>query len=48
MRRVALLLTVMAVTLVVVNGVALAVSKEEGTDGADTLRGTPRPTRSVA
>src|SRR5215207_6260494 len=40
MRRVALLLTVMAVTLVVVNGVALALSKE-GTDGADTLRGTP-------
>src|SRR5215217_599183 len=40
MRRVALLLTVMAVTLVVVNGVAVAVSKE-GTDGDDTLRGTP-------
>ncbi len=34
MRRVALLLTVIAVTLVVVNGTALAVSKE-GTDSAE-------------
>src|SRR5687767_11328906 len=40
MRRVVLLLTVMAVTLVVVSGVAVAVSIKKGTDGADTLRGT--------
>jgi Ca2+-binding RTX toxin-like protein len=39
MRRVILLLTAMAVTLVVVSGVAVAVNKV-GTDGPDTLRGT--------
>ena len=39
MRRVILLLTVMAVTLVLASGVALAVNKI-GTDGPDTLRGT--------
>ncbi len=38
MRRAVLLFTVMAVTLVVVAGVALAVSKT-GTNGADTLKG---------
>ena len=39
MRRAVLLLTVMAACLVVVSGVALAVTKI-GTDGPDTLRGT--------
>jgi Ca2+-binding RTX toxin-like protein len=39
MRRVILLLTVMAATLVVASGVALAVTKI-GTNGPDTLRGT--------
>ena len=39
MRRVVLVLAVMAVTLVVASGVALAVNKI-GTDGPDTLRGT--------
>ncbi len=39
MRRVILLLTLMAVTLVVASGVALAVTKI-GTDGPDTLTGT--------
>jgi len=39
MRRVILLLAVMAATLVVAGGVALAVTKI-GTDGPDTLRGT--------
>jgi Ca2+-binding RTX toxin-like protein len=39
MRRVILLLTVMAAMLVLVSGVALAVNKI-GTDGPDTLRGT--------
>jgi Ca2+-binding RTX toxin-like protein len=39
MRRFVLLLTVMAVTLVVSSGVALAVNKV-GTNGPDTLRGT--------
>jgi hypothetical protein len=39
MRRVILLLAVMAATLVVVSGVALAVNKV-GTNGPDTLRGT--------
>ncbi len=39
MRRVILLLAVMAATLVVASGVALAVNKT-GTDGPDTLRGT--------
>ena len=39
MRRVVLLLTVMAATLVVASGVALAVTKI-GTDGPNTLRGT--------
>ncbi len=38
MRRAILLLTAMAVVLVVVGGVALAVSKT-GTNGADTLKG---------
>jgi len=39
MRRVILLLAVMAATLVVAGGVAWAVNKI-GTDGPDTLRGT--------
>jgi Ca2+-binding RTX toxin-like protein len=39
MRRVVLLLTAMAVTLVVASGVALAVNRI-GTDGPNTLRGT--------
>jgi Ca2+-binding RTX toxin-like protein len=39
MRRAILLLTMMAVTLVVTSGVALAVNKV-GTNGPDTLRGT--------
>ena len=39
MRRLVLLLTVMAVALVVASGVAVAVSKI-GTNGPDTLRGT--------
>jgi Ca2+-binding RTX toxin-like protein len=39
MRRVVLLLTVMAATLVLASGVALAVAKI-GTNGPDTLRGT--------
>ena len=39
MRRLILLLTVMAATLVVASGVALAVNKV-GTNGPDTLRGT--------
>src|SRR5215212_7083479 len=39
MRRVILLLTVMAAMLVLVSGVALAVNRI-GTDGPDTLRGT--------
>ncbi|MDQ5827283.1 MAG: hypothetical protein M3441_24245, partial [Chloroflexota bacterium] len=39
MRRVILLLALMATTLVVASGVALAVN-EVGTDGPDTLRGT--------
>ncbi len=39
MRRVILLLAVMAMTLVVASGVALAVNKV-GTNGPDTLRGT--------
>jgi hypothetical protein len=39
MRRVILLLAVMAATLVVASGVALAVNKV-GTNGPDTLRGT--------
>ena len=39
MRRVILLLAVMAATLVVASGVALAVTKV-GTNGPDTLRGT--------
>jgi hemolysin type calcium-binding protein len=39
MRRVILLLTVMATTLVVASGLALAVTKI-GTNGPDTLRGT--------
>ncbi len=39
MRRVVLLLTVMAATLVVASGVALAVNRV-GTNGPDTLRGT--------
>ena len=39
MRRVILLLTVMAATLLVASGVALAVNKI-GTDGPDRLRGT--------
>ncbi len=39
MRRVILLLTMMAATLVVASGVALALTKI-GTDGPDTLRGT--------
>jgi hypothetical protein len=39
MRRVILLLSVMAATLVVASGVALAVTKI-GTNGPDTLRGT--------
>src|SRR5215217_5170259 len=39
MRRVILLLTVMAATLVVASGVAWAVNKI-GTNGPDTLRGT--------
>jgi Ca2+-binding RTX toxin-like protein len=41
MRRVILLLTVMAATLVVGSGVALAITKI-GTNGPDTLRGTNR------
>jgi Ca2+-binding RTX toxin-like protein len=39
MRRILVLLTAMAVTLVVASGVALAVNKI-GTNGPDTLRGT--------
>ena len=39
MRRMVLLLTVMAAALVLASGVALAVNKV-GTDGPDTLRGT--------
>ena len=39
MRRVILLLTMMAATLVVASGVALAVNKI-GTNGPDTLKGT--------
>ena len=39
MRRVILLLTMMAATLVVASGVALAVNKM-GTNGPDTLKGT--------
>ena len=39
MRRMVLLLTVMATCLLVASGVALAVTKI-GTDGPDTLRGT--------
>ena len=39
MRRLILAFAVMAVTLVVAGGVALAVNKV-GTDGPDTLRGT--------
>jgi len=39
MRRAILLLTMMAVTLVVTSGVAMAVNKV-GTNGPDTLRGT--------
>jgi Ca2+-binding RTX toxin-like protein len=39
MRRLSLLLTMMAATLVVVSGVALAVNKV-GTNGPDTLKGT--------
>jgi hypothetical protein len=39
MRRMVLLLTVMAAALVLASGVALAVTKV-GTDGPDTLRGT--------
>ena len=39
MRRVILLLTVMATTLVLASGVALALTKI-GTNGPDTLRGT--------
>jgi Ca2+-binding RTX toxin-like protein len=41
MRRVILLLTVMAMTLVVASGVAWAVTKI-GTNGPDTLEGTIR------
>jgi Ca2+-binding RTX toxin-like protein len=41
MRRVILLLTMMAATLVVASGVALAVNKI-GTNGPDTLKGTNR------
>ena len=39
MRRLVLLLTAMALTLVPASGVALAVNKV-GTNGPDTLRGT--------
>ena len=39
MRRVILLLTMMAATLVVASGVALAVNKM-GTNGPDALKGT--------
>ena len=39
MRRLILLLTLMAATLVVASGLALAVN-EIGTNGPDTLRGT--------
>jgi Ca2+-binding RTX toxin-like protein len=39
MRRLVLLLTAMALTLVLASGVALAVNKV-GTNGPDTLRGT--------
>jgi hypothetical protein len=39
MRRVVLVLTVMAAALILANGVALALSKI-GTNGPDTLRGT--------
>jgi Ca2+-binding RTX toxin-like protein len=39
MKRILVLLTVMAVTLVVASGVAWAVNKV-GTNGPDTLRGT--------
>ncbi len=39
MRRVILLLTVMAATLVLASGLAWAVNKV-GTNGPDTLRGT--------
>jgi len=39
MRRVALVLTAMALALVLASGVALAVNKV-GTNGPDTLRGT--------
>ena len=45
MRRVILLLAVMAATLVVASGVALAVTKI-GTNGPDTLRGPTGPTTS--
>ena len=41
MRRVIMLLTIMAATLTVASGVALAVNKV-GTNGPDTLRGTNR------
>jgi hypothetical protein len=41
MRRIILLLTVMAAALVVASGVALAANLN-GTDRADTLVGTPR------
>ena len=41
MRRTVLLLTVVAATLILASGVALAVTKI-GTDGPDTLRGTDR------
>ena len=41
MRRVILLLTVMAATLVVASGLAWAVTKI-GTNGPETLRGTNR------
>jgi len=39
MRRAVLMLALMAATLVVASGVALAVNKV-GTNGPDTLRGT--------
>ena len=41
MRRTIVLLATMALTLLVASGVALAVTKI-GTDGPDTLRGTPK------
>ena len=47
MRRVILLLTLMAATLVVASGVALAVNKI-GTNGPDTLRGPTETTTSLA